>query len=619
MSKKIQLHDITFTGPHAEAVGLHFGGKPRFIYGASNTGKSFALKALNFMLGAQAKELPNIDERAPYDTCWLGLNLPTDGDVTLSRATKGGDFALQSGFVDPSPTLSVQHRILGGRHDDENPDSLSRYLLDQLGFGKMRLAKNASGQTIALSFRHLIRYCLVDETSIQATRSPIASLRTGEDQLDRSIFRFLLTGQDDSAIQARATPTQFKASKQARLATIDDLIADIDKEIAETEAASGDATADFEEALAGLRQTIEAGRASVREQSDERFRLVRTKAEIESRLSEVRAHLGRFSELEKLYTSDIQRLEAIEEAGFLLNLGSERDCPLCGASPEHQHASHGTDQVNAVRTAALAEIEKIKALRAGLAPTIDDLSEELSQTEATVSRLDGEIRAADEQMLLLSTRLQAGDADLTTLMRRRDAIQKLIRLQEQRSSYVARRDAYNKLKQSRKEKIVLTTPDNAVHELCQVISSILTEWQFPGERHVSFDPIEFDLRIDGKLRTDNGKGVRALTHAAFKLGVMKYCHDRALPHPGFIVLDSPLLTYRDPVKNPKHGDLDADEQALAQTTVRERFFEHLATLKDVGQIIVFDNIDPPSSTDKFAKPELFSKSSAGRYGFFPPV
>jgi hypothetical protein len=223
MNNKIALHHIVFTGADAAAAGLHFHGKPCFVYGASNTGKSFALKAMNFMLGSKPKELPNIEERAPYDTAWLGLTLPKDGDVTLSRATKGGAFVLCKGLHYGPGIAAGEDRTLGATHDDDDSDSLSKFLLDQLGFGSKRLAKNASGQTLSLSFRHLIRYCLVDETSIQAPQTPIAGTRPDE-QLDRSIFRMLLTGQDDSAIKARLTPPQFRLSKQARLATMDDLM-----------------------------------------------------------------------------------------------------------------------------------------------------------------------------------------------------------------------------------------------------------------------------------------------------------------------------------------------------------------------------------------------------------
>ena len=44
--------------------------------------------------------------------------------------------------------------------------------------------------------------------------------------------------------------------------------------------------------------------------------------------------------------------------------------------------------------------------------------------------------------------------------------------------------------------------------------------------------------------------VRAILHAAFTLSLAQYCFDRDFPHPGFVVLDSPLVTYRPQIIRP---------------------------------------------------------------------
>lgn len=93
---------------------------------------------------------------------------------------------------------------------------MSPFLLDELGYGRKCIAKNGAGQTISFSFRHLVRYYIVDETSIQATQSPISGSRP-DIALDRSIFRLVLTGKDDSAVTANPTRPRFRISKQARL------------------------------------------------------------------------------------------------------------------------------------------------------------------------------------------------------------------------------------------------------------------------------------------------------------------------------------------------------------------------------------------------------------------
>jgi hypothetical protein len=124
------------------------------------------------------------------------------------------------------------------------------------------------------------------------------------------------------------------------------------------------------------------------------------------------------------------------------------------------------------------------------------------------------------------------------------------------------------------------------------------------------------LRIDGKHRKDNGKGVRAITHAAFKVALLLYCKERNLPHPGFLVLDTPLLTYRDPLHS-KGGPLGADEEELRESSLKDYFFEHLSRHGDSGQFLVVENIDLPKRIGEFANVETFTGDpNVGRPGLF---
>jgi hypothetical protein len=84
-----------------------------------------------------------------------------------------------------------------------------------------------------------------------------------------------------------------------------------------------------------------------------------------------------------------------------------------------------------------------------------------------------------------------------------------------------------------------------------------------------------------------------------------------------VVLDTPLLAYRDPVSS-KEGPLSDDEKVLAASPVQQNFFRHLASLERRAQFIVLDNIDPPANIEQWADTELFSGTKGvGRFGFFP--
>ena len=99
-----------------------------------------------------------------------------------------------------------------------------------------------------------------------------------------------------------------------------------------------------------------------------------------------------------MYESDIQRLEAIDEAGFLLSLGGDRTCPMCGASPENQKFVHGIYEIERARSAAGAEIAKIRQRSTELETTLDDLDLEAREIEWHLDRAERQLSSLEEQL-----------------------------------------------------------------------------------------------------------------------------------------------------------------------------------------------------------------------------
>jgi hypothetical protein len=161
----ITLRRITFTGQQADSADLPFARNLFILYGASNTGKSFALKSIDFMLGSSTP-LPGITERQPYDRAWLALDLPKYGTATLRRALAGGPFELFSGDVQSANGSNAPR--LSARHDSSNTNNLSQFLLEEIGLSGREIVTEMHGKKRSLSFRDLSRYCIVDETAIQS-------------------------------------------------------------------------------------------------------------------------------------------------------------------------------------------------------------------------------------------------------------------------------------------------------------------------------------------------------------------------------------------------------------------------------------------------------------------
>jgi hypothetical protein len=161
---------------------------------------------------------------------------------------------------------------------------------------------------------------------------------------------------------------------------------------------------------------------------------------------------------------------------------------------------------------------------------------------------------------------------------------------------------------------VTTSPTTGeMDSFANSVQKILESWNCPDVGRVVFSEDDQDLVISGQSRISHGKGVRALTCAAFTVGLLKHCRTNQLPHPSVVLLDSPLVAYREPDSDSE----DAEDQKLRKSGVKEAFYLSLARGDANGQVIVFENEDPPDDMNGLFTIIHFSRSASGRYGFFP--
>jgi len=618
----IALRHLVFTGPGANPAGLRFEDGLNILYGASNTGKSFAGKALNFMLGG-SKPLPGIDQRADYDAIWLGLVLPDGHEVTLYRATTGGAFRIFNGLLTARPDSGTS-LILNEQHDPKRDDNLSRYLLKALGLDGRVVVTNQSGEKDSLSFRHLAPYIIVSEETIITERSPVlASGQVINETVEKNIFRTLLTGRDDAAVVPRVNQKTHKIIREAKVELVDEWIASIDEELGDDPPSREELAAQAERLDTSL-ASLHAGLRGHQDQIDHlvahRRELMDRHGEASARLSELEITLQRFEKLDAVYGSDIARLQALEEGGFLLITLAGQPCTVCGAPPEAQVHTHGADEITRSHSAATAEIRKIERERRDLRLTITSLTAEAEGLRRRLAAFATEIAHVEIEIETLRPHEAQTRHSYEALLLKREEVNHNLDLYSRRDKLMARRSQLDvpRRRGPKTEALTVGIDGTTAHGFAQAIEGVLRAWRFPGDPTVVFDLELQDLRIDGKERAANGKGVRALLHAAFKVGVLVYCRGRGLPHPGFVVLDTPLLTYREPLRNPKHGELAPDEEAIKRTTLADHFYAHLASLRELGQIIVIENADPPRSAVDIASVEIFTgEVGSGRFGFFP--
>jgi len=602
----LQLRRIAFSGPQKLAE-MTFSDGVNVICGASESGKSFLSESIDFILGGS--KLKDIPERAPYGEIQCDLYVTPEEKWRFFRATSGGNFKVKNLLDD-----AAEDEVLKQKHAHGKNDNMSGFLLGKIGLlGKRILRSKKTGTTQSLSFRNLARLAIVQEVEIQRTGSPFWGGQYNLKTAELATIKLLLTGIDDSSV---VETTRLEADGMKKIELIDELLADIRQEIADV----GEEETGLKDQIARLDETIEKRRealSSVQTQLDsllvQRRELVDIRTAIQGRLDEIGDLLTRFDLLLEHYAIDIERLTAIQESGAMFAHVESVLCPLCGASPEaQQHGAACDGNVEEIVQAASAEIEKITRLRGELHGTVSDLeSEAASQEQELLNKYEEYENINSRIQKTVAPTLSEERASFAELIEKRaerkkglDLYARVAKLEERRT-FLEQDDGEEEASGS----VSSGLPDSVAHDFSLRVTKLLKAWDFPGDCLVHFDKESTDFVIDGKPRGSRGKGLRAITHAAVTIALLEYCQENDLPHPGFVVLDSPLLAYFKP-----EGD---EDRQLQGTNLKQRFYSYLVDHHSTdSQIVIVENQHPPDSVLDALRMTVFTGNPhEGREGF----
>jgi predicted nucleic acid-binding Zn-ribbon protein len=620
----LQLRFIRFLGPGKTPADFPF--KPGFnvLYGSSDTGKTFLVESIDFMLGA-GENLRDIPERIGYDRILLGLTA-LGKDYTIQRSVNLGAFRLFDGLLDDVPKDTKLGRTLSAGHSAKNYNNLSHWLLQLVGLDNRQiLFSKESGARKSLGFRALAHLCVIAYPRITSNKSPIFTGQWVDRTREYGVFRLLLTGEDDSAVTSETGhavgPGPATERPPLRPDTLAQMISDYEDELAKlTDNPDGlsDESDDIEKQLAALQESISAMEGQISSTTAERREVYETYMRLKARLNEIIELQERFKLLNLQYNTDLKRLVAIRESGQFFVLREPMPCPLCGAPAESQRHDEACDgNVKAVAQAASAEIAKIKLLQGELLDTMGSLAREKVEIVGTISELQSNLKSFQQQIdAALSPDFSDARERYAQLIERRAAVTQAVNLQKRIKSLQRRLDEPiapatkpELLTEEETPKVAQYIPKSALHDFSKTVEEILQEWHFPGATDVYFDEVAKDLVIGGRLRGSRGAGLCAITYSAFTLALFEYCRSRKMPHPGFVILDSPLIAYKEPMP---------DDEGVSSSDLKPRFYEHLESFAGPEQVFVIDNTDPPAEFEAKAT-HFTANEKLGRYGLFPPI
>lgn len=610
-----RLLQLAIVGPDVAPAVVDFTAGLNVIYGASDTGKSYVLEALEWCLG-RTDLVKTVPEADGYTQAVLTLVSNDASAFTLRRALGGGEIEVFSGRGDKGDVAALgKPTVLNAKADSKKRKSLSTFLLEKCALAGCKIRVDEDGKTERLTFSVLRKIVIIDEQSVIKTKSPFSTPQWTEGTKYRSLLRLLLTGLDDSAIvQPGEDRAITSARSSGRTQAYDDVIAKLEDQLASMDVSP----LEIEDALAvsdgeesGLRDSLAAASAGVAQlETARREKWLHAERE-RSRHLQLAELLKRFALLEEQYGSDVRRLESTIEAGRALDAVPSQPCLLCGlvGGTTHDHE----DSVNLIE-ACQRELKKVALLQQDLGRTITALSAERDAHQAAAAKATAEHVGLQSE---IRERLQPLQNSITGrighLLDRRVVLERAVLVRDQILAMHAKREESSTTgdapsSTSDRPQFQKHAPSHLLDAFSKTVQGLLVSWGFPSAARVSFNPATDDFIIDGKERGAFGKGYRAVAHAACTIGLMIHAKKCNKAYSGFVVLDSPLNPYEGPV----------DDGAEVSTDVKHRLLRSLAAELGEQQVLLLENKLPVPSDITNANFIQFTKSSEGRFGLFPP-
>lgn len=528
---------------------------------------------------------------------------------------RGGDFHIHA--AEGREWALSSPETIAAKADPARTDTLSHVMLSTFGMEKMQVMRPATkGGSRNVSFRDIANFTFIEEERIIAKKTPVyPSMQRDAVTPELSMLSLLISGRDFSGMIKLPDMKVEKATWKGKNELYEQLIVELKKEVGDNPPSQKDITdrvAAADVRIVEVTTKIEESNKIIADLMKTRKTAWEGAHQARSRLAVVEQLKDRFEQLHKHYKSDMQRLEFISEGDFFLAQLGKPHCPFCGEPLEEHSATQLQEEAakGSIQEAATEEAKKIAANVRDLEKTLAALRGEEGQLGTQVTKRQEEINNAEKTIRQeLEPRIGADKKELAELAETRGRLLSMQGAIERLAMLTARHQALGKEPKKAKGTSAAATakPDAAsLRLLSNEIAAILKDWRYMKTGVAEFDK-EMDLVVAGEPRTNQGKGIRAVLHAAFTVGLMSHCLKQMLRHSGVVMLDSPLTSYKEKDKYEVEEDIQIG------------FFDSLLKLPGDQQVIVFENKEPPAAVLPRLRHTHFSGTpGVNRAGFIPP-
>lgn len=613
MQGRLKLTKLILAGENKKDAIINFKGGLNVIAGASDTGKSFAFECIDFAFGSSSNP-KTVPEMKGYRSVFLEIeDIGQEEIFTLRRNfsedEKNEIFIYYSNYQEKDAAevekLSVTHNA---------KKSLSKKLLNCCDCTYKYVMKNTKGDTRAFTFRSFSPLIMINELRITARHSPIYHTDSRGSTFAtpaRTAFKTVISGIDYKKEEKKENTEIIKAKLKGKIEQLSQIIDEIRIENNELIKDTEDINTEKSIEIIELNKFIKEKSEEIKKYELD-YKEIQTEIEIKNtELKHLLNNNNKFVLLKKNYLSDLERLEFIYDAFDLTQQLVEVECPICHSPMKVNEMEKSDDYYEALATEKI----KIEVQLAELDETIKDLSDEIISKKQRISKLENyKEEITDNLNNNLGPIVAEKVKKVQELMDAQERINLITRNEKRINKYNTEISKWQEKIDStgqEKGKKIEDLPEAYTNELCKEIKFLLQGCDFIGkEGKIKYNNATEDVEVGEKEKASYGKGARAIINSTFLIGIMNYCYKRNLCHPGIVVLDSPLTTYKEKDKK------DGDDETITKGT-KEKFYEMLAEQKN-GQIIIFDNEEPSSTVKTKINYLHFSgDSTVGRKGLIP--
>jgi len=605
------IKKLKIVGDNKEDADVVFEKGLNVIHGPSNTGKSYIFQCIDYALGAS--KIKKISESNGYSKLYMEIrDIDDNTPITILRFLNSNEIFYYFCSIDKIDNKQPFGK-LKSKHDPENNDNISKFLLNQIGITENKyLIKNKDGKKVTLSFRAIAHLSIISETDIiSEEKSPVLETQSTQQTYSKSVFRYLLTNKDDIACAELEKAEIRKARNDAKIDYIKEEIISLTEEKEKLCQSRNSSYADddyslnyYKDKIIEMEDIIKIKRKELHDINSENNRLNLQKNKVEMMLN-------KFQLLKNQYLSDVDRLEFLSLGDELLSQIETHRCPLCDSKVMKDVDNEINDEIaNCYNNETL----KIKFNINELEISIDDLENELLQLNKMLLLGEEKTKEYIEEISQISTKDLKPLKVIIKLLIEQASIE--TKISDIESTILHKQGEIITFEESKKIKGTPVTEGLAINnqvykDLCEIIKKCLIDCGYAEVKEVVFDVKSQDIVIDGVHRLSNGKGFRAFFYAVFSAALMIYLNKVSHVFSNVLVLDSPLTTLKEYELDNKQDDDFIDN------SLQDGLFTFFAENFKDKQVIIIDNKQPPKSlSGKYHEITFTRSQNTGRYGLF---